>query len=145
VDVRFSSAGSRHPSAADLAIYCAVLGLAIAPVAVLIAVCAGGLTASALVNAAIGGGVCWLAGALALTAGFVGNRFKAPVQGVLIGMIVRMALPLAALIGFSPPGTPLGANGVATTILGVYLVSLVVETLLSLRMVAPRAGAIEST
>jgi hypothetical protein len=122
-----------------------VLGLAIAPVAVLIAVCIGGFSASALLNAAIGGGVCWLAGALALTAGFISNRFQAPVQGVLIGMLLRMGLPLAALIGFSQSGTPLGANGVATTILGVYLVSLVVETLLSLRMVAPRAGVIEST
>src|SRR5262245_2702441 len=111
----------------------------------LIAVCFDGFSASSLLSAAIGGGVCWLAGILALTAGFVANRFQAPVQGVLLGMLVRMGLPLAALVAFTQTGAPLGANGFAATILGVYLVSLVVETLLSLRMVAPRAGVVEST
>jgi hypothetical protein len=122
-----------------------MLGLAIAPTAAAIGVCTSGVTQNALVSAAIGGGVCWLAGALALTATFVGNRLQASVHGLLIGMLVRMGLPLAALVGLSQSGAPLGANGVATTILGVYLVSLVVETLLSLRMIAPRPRAIEST
>jgi hypothetical protein len=122
-----------------------VLGLAIVPAAAAIAVCTVGLTEGAIVSAAIGGGVCWFAGTLALSAGYLGNRLQAPVHGVLAGMIARMGLPLIALVGLSQTGAPLGANGVATTILGVYLVSLVVETLLSLRMIGPRPRAIEST
>jgi hypothetical protein len=145
VDHRNSSAGNGHPSAAELVRSCAVLGIAIAPVAALIAVSACGLTTGAWLSAAIGGGVCWLAGALALTAGFLGNRLGAPVPGVLAGMLVRMTLPLVALIVLTHWAAPLGANGVATTILGVYLVALVVETLLSLRMIAPRIGVAEST
>jgi hypothetical protein len=117
----------------------------IGPVAAAIAVGTSGLTQGALVSAAIGGGVCWLAGTMALTAGFIGNRLQAPVHGVLMGMLARIGLPLVALVGISQSGAPLGASGIATTILGVYLVSLVVETLLSLRMIGPRPRAIEST
>ena len=98
---------------------------------------AGDSRRESLVAAAIGGGVCWLAASLALAATFLGNRLQAPVQGVLAGMLFRMGLPLAAIMALPKLGGAWAPPGVATTILGVYLVALVVETVLALRMVPP--------
>jgi hypothetical protein len=92
------------------------------------------------VSAAIGGGICWLAGALALSATYLCNQFHAPVQGVLVGMAFRMGLPLAGLIVLPQLGGPLGASSVTATVLGVYLVGLVAETVLALRMVPPQTA-----
>jgi hypothetical protein len=93
------------------------------------------LSAQSLITAVISGGVCWSAAALALAATFVGNRFSAPVQALLIGMLFRMGLPFAALIGFSALDRNLAQGGLAPTILGTYLVALLAETLLAVRIV----------
>jgi len=77
--------------------------------------------------------------ALALTLTYLGNQLQAPVQGVLVAMIFRMGLPLAAIIVLPKLGGPLGAGGVTTTIVGVYLIALIVETGLSLRMIQPQS------
>ena len=81
------------------------------------------------------------AAAIALAATFFGNQFGAPVQGVLVGMLFRMGLPLAALIGLPQVGGPLATGGLGMTIVGVYLVALVIETLLALRMVPAPVAA----
>jgi hypothetical protein len=123
-----------------LIVSCAVLAAAIAPVALLVAwLSAGRLTELTLASAAVGGGVCWLSGSLALTATYIAQQLQAPIQGVLLGMLFRMALPLAALVALRQQGGPLVEAGVTHVILGVYLVALVVETLLSLRMVPKQA------
>jgi hypothetical protein len=80
--------------------------------------------------------ICWLAGALALTATFVGTRAGAPVQGLLFAMLLRMGLPLVAGLALNQV-SPLAEVGIFSMILGVYLCALVAETLLSLRMVQP--------
>jgi hypothetical protein len=103
-------------------------------------IAAGGLSRAALTYSAIGAAVCWTAGALALAATYLGNQCKLPVQGMLLGMFFRMGLPLIALLALPSMGGPLATRGAGITILGVYLVALVVETLLSLRMV-PAAAA----
>jgi hypothetical protein len=126
----------------SLVTFCALMAVLIAPAAVLVsAICNRGFSAQSLFIAAIGGGVCWLAAATALSATFFGNRFGAPVQGVLVGMLFRMGLPLVALIGLPQVGGPLAAGGLGTTIVGVYLVALVIETLLALRMVPAQIAA----
>ena len=56
-------------------------------------------------------------------------------------MFFRMGLPLAALIGLPQVGGPLASGGLGTTIVGVYLVALVIETLLALRMVPSPTAA----
>jgi len=122
---------------------CAVLAVVLAPVAILVAwISSGRFSADTLLAAAIGGGICWLAASLALTATYLGNRWHAPVQGVLAGMLFRLGLPLMAIIALPKLGSPWTPTGVAATILGVYLVALVVETGLALRMVPlqPRAA-----
>lgn len=100
-----------------------------------------GFSAQARLIAAVAGGVCWLSATIALTATFFGNQFGAPVQGVLVGMLFRMGLPLAALIGLPKMGSPLAEGGLGMTIVSVYLVALVIETLLALRMVPVSTAA----
>jgi hypothetical protein len=120
-----------------------VLAVVIVPAAVLVAAISnGGLSAPALTSAGIGGAICWLAGTLALTATFLGNRFQAPVQGMLVGMLFRMGLPMAALVAVSQSAGLRAMTGLSSTILGVYLVALVVETLLALRMIPPQARTV---
>jgi hypothetical protein len=120
---------------------CAMLGMVLAPVALGISVVQGGWTRESLVRAALGGGICWIAAALALVSTYLGNRWHAPVPGLLLGMLFRMALPLAAIMALTNLDGPLALPGIATTILGVYLVALVLETLLAVRMISPLSGA----
>jgi hypothetical protein len=91
--------------------------------------------AATIAAAAVAVGVCWAAGSLALICVHCGNRYAAPVQGVLGGMLFRMGLPLAIGFVLHRRGGPLADAGVFYMILGVYLVALAVETLLSLRLV----------
>jgi hypothetical protein len=120
---------------------CALLAVLIAPAAVAVAALANrGFSSQSLEYASIAGGICWVAAALALAATFFGNQYRAPVQGVLAGMAFRMGLPLAAVIVLPTLGGPLAAGGMTMTILGVYLVALVIETLLALRLVPPQSS-----
>lgn len=136
-----ASRSSRSPgSVTSLIVSCAVLALALAPAGLLAAwIVAGRLDSHSLVAASVAVGVCWLAGALALTASFFGNRLGFPVQGLLISMFARMGLPLGIGVALNRAGGPLAEIGILSMILGVYLVCLVVETILSLRLVPPLA------
>ena len=128
------------PSVASLTASCVVLAAVLAPAAVVIAaIVNGGLGSPWLMNAVIGGSVCFVAAALALCTTYWGHRLKSPVQAMLAGMFFRMGLPLGVLTVISQRGGTLATSGVTTTILGVYLVSLVAETLLALRLVRPPA------
>lgn len=121
---------------------CALLAVVIGVAAPLIsALVHRGFSAEALSAAGIAGGICFLAAAVALVATHLGNRFQAPVQGLLVSMIFRMGLPLVALIALPNLGGPFAASGVSSTILGVYLVALAVETALALRMIPPTPTA----
>jgi hypothetical protein len=116
------------------------LGLALIPVALFISAMQGGWTRESLVRAAVGCGVCWIAGALALASTYLGNRLQSPVQALFLGMLFRMGLPLAAMIALPGIGGPLAPPGIGTTILGVYLVALLIETLLAVRLISPVSG-----
>jgi hypothetical protein len=63
------------------------------------------------------------------------------VPGLLVGMLFRLGLPLAAIVLLPKMDGPLAVRGIATTILGVYLVTLVLETAVSVRMVTPLSAA----
>jgi hypothetical protein len=126
----------------EFAVWCAGLGVLIGGAAVVLsAILDGGLSQEALVRAAVSGGVCWASAVLALTASWLGNRWHAPVHGLLVGMLFRMGLPLAAIVALPRLGGPLAPPRIATTILGVYFVTLVLETAASVRMVAPLSAA----
>ncbi len=119
---------------------CVILALAIFPLAVIVAaVNGGGLSGRSLLVALFGGGVCFVAAALGLLSTYLGTQLGAPVQGVLLGMLARMGLPLVALVGLPKVNAELASGGLMPTILCVYAVALVVETVLAVRMV-PKSG-----
>src|SRR5206468_1841509 len=97
---------------------CALLGAAIVPTALVAAWAATRQSlADSLVTAAIAAGTCWLAGALALAATYVGARLESPLHGLLVGMLFRMGLPLAAILVIRKSGGSLAGSGLAITIL----------------------------
>lgn len=121
-----------------LAASCAWLALAIAPAAVVVTVVFhGGLSPAAIGDACIAGGLCWFAAGASLICTCLGNVLQAPVQGLLGGMLFRMGLPLVAILSLSQPGDWHRSAGLPGMILAVYLVALVVETALAVRMVPP--------
>ena len=87
--------------------------------------------------AAVAGGVCWLAGCLALVLTFVGSRRGWGVQSVLGSMGLRLGLPLVTGLLLQRLSPTLAEAGVFGMILGNYLIMLVAETLLSLKLVPP--------
>lgn len=124
---------------------CAVLALALLPFAAGAAWYGYGRSGQmGLVAAGIAFGTCWLSGSLALAATFFGQRLGGALHGVLLGMIFRMGLPLAVGLVLQKNSPPLSEARVFLMILGLYLVALVVETLLSLQFV-PRGVAPKDT
>ena len=121
---------------------CALLAIVIAVAALIVAgIVHRGISNEALSSAVIAGAVCWVAAALALIATYVGNRLNVPVHGMLVSMIFRLGLPLAALVIFRNQGAAFSVSGATFTLLGVYLVALATETTLALRMTAARIDA----
>lgn len=88
-----------------------------------------------LVAAAVAGTVCWAGalGALVLV-GLVRNGPQA-IHATLLGMFFRMGGPLIIGLLLNQAGGPLAEAGVFGMIVGYYLVGLVVETLLSVRLI----------
>ena len=67
---------------------------------------------------------------VALTRYYLGNQLDARVQGVLAAMLFRMGLPLAVALIACRKSMARWHDAVGLTILGTYLVALLVETLL---------------
>ena len=135
-----NKAPQTNVSATSLVISCALLAAAIAPAAIAVAwITVGQLSAGALLNAAVGGGVCWLAGAVALAGTYLGNQNHAPVQGILAGMLGKMVIMLTAVVALPRLGAWFATPTIAPTILGVYLVALAIVTTLMVRMVPQQA------
>ena len=95
--------------------------------------------------ATVAGSICWAGGMLALLAVVVVRGSQKVLHGALLGMIFRMGLPLGAGVVLTSQGGDLANAGVFGMILGFYLVTLVVETLLSLRFVAPAGKMAEAS
>jgi hypothetical protein len=141
VELEVTKAAEFRSSLTSLLRSCALLALIIAPTASLIAGLASrGFSSQSLIYAAIAGGICWFAASGALVCTYWGYRFRAPVQAVLAAMLLRMGLPLIALVLLPQLGGLLAGRELTTTILGVYLVTLILETLLAVRM-APQPAA----
>jgi hypothetical protein len=127
-------------SVTGLAASCALLIVPIAAVATLTAAVSNhGFSTRAFTVASVAGFVCWLSAALALVVTFFSSRIGAAVQGVLLAMLVRMGLPLAALIALPGASSELSTGRFSTTLVITYLVALTVETLLALRLVPATA------
>ncbi len=85
-------------------------------------------------SASLAAGVC-LAGGLAGFATTSVFRGLQAVQGVLLGMMVRMAVPLAAAAFFLLRGGPLVRAGLLEMLVGYYLLALTLDTVLTVRLV----------
>jgi hypothetical protein len=87
--------------------------------------------------AAVAAGVCWLSGTLALLSA---SWFREPQQvmfHLLFGMIFRMAVPFGLGAWLQSQGGPLAKAGVFGYIVGFYLLTLIVETLLAATYLKP--------
>lgn len=96
-------------------------------------------------SAAIAAGICWLGAAIALAIAARTAGTNNAVTGVLLGMLFRMGIPLAAGFVLRDNVPSLAAAGVLGMVLCYYFVTLAVETLLSVRMIAPAAKPTLST
>ena len=88
-----------------------------------------------LIAAGLAGAICWSGAMIALV--LVGVFRKSPnqiVSATLLGMLFRMGLPLIAGLVITSAGGPLADAGLFGMILVFYLVGLVVETILSVRI-----------
>lgn len=116
-----------------LALQSAVLLLAVAALYGLISPVVAYLGgAVGLAAAAIAAGLCLLGAGLALG---VCRLFRDPrhaLHGVLIGMLLRMGIPLFSALAFLLQGGPLAKAGLLVYLLVFYLVTLSVQTALSL-------------
>lgn len=86
--------------------------------------------------AVVAAAVCLVAGLVALT--FLA-LFREPQQafnGIGLAMLFRMAIPMVAGVVLTNLGGPLAEAGVFGMIVGFYLVGLLVETLLAVRLVS---------
>jgi hypothetical protein len=90
---------------------------------------------SGILAALVALGICLFAGTLALVVTAVSQRMNQGVQGVFGAMLVRMSVPLVALFLLPKIGGPLNAAGVMGMLMAYYLITLAVETWLSLRFV----------
>ncbi|MFN0018065.1 MAG: hypothetical protein ACKVP0_07390 [Pirellulaceae bacterium] len=80
-------------------------------------------------------GICLACGILALCVTSIAQKMNQGIQGILGAMLVRMGVPLFALLVLPKIGGPLVAAGVTGMVMAYYLVTLAMETWLSLRFV----------
>jgi hypothetical protein len=117
--------------------YIALLGLVLAAVAA----AAGFVAAQRYGNGAYQASaaaalVNWIAGGAALTIIALSANKPWRVNAGLLAMLVRMSIPLVALVGFTQTRNTLSVHGVSALIVVLYLVGLLVETLMTVRMLS---------
>jgi hypothetical protein len=87
--------------------------------------------------ASVAAGVCWFGALAALVVGAIFGQGANAVNGVLLGMVFRMGLPLGVGISLHHRDGVLAQAGVFGMILGYYFVAMIVETVLAVRLTAP--------
>ena len=92
---------------------------------------------SGLWAAAVAAGVCWFGAMSALLLTAIASNPKQAVGRHLLGMGFRMGIPLVVGFLLHRQGGALSKAGVFGMILAFYLLTLIVETWLSLRLLAP--------
>ena len=98
-----------------------------------------------LASAAVAGTVCWLSGLASLLLIGLFRGAQAVVSAMLMGMVFRTGVPLAVGLILAQQGGQLARAGVFGMILGYYLVTLVVDTLLSVRLVGSEKQSFSKT
>lgn len=97
--------------------------------------------ASGVVAAGLAGAICWAGALIALAlVGLFRNSPGQRVNATLLGMLFRMGLPMGMGLVITRAGGPLAEAGLFGMILVFYLVGLVVETILSVRILGSPQG-----
>ena len=86
--------------------------------------------------------VCGLAAGLSLLLAVSAQKAKQPIAGVLAGMLLRMAVPLLALLMVPKLDPVWSSSGLGEMLLGYYLAALAVETWLLVRLVPADAASV---
>jgi hypothetical protein len=87
-----------------------------------------------VVAASVAAGTCWLGATLAFVLLDRSRRSGAVINGVLMGMLVRLGVPLVVGVVLDGQRGELSDAGVFGLIVVSYLVALAVETTLSVRI-----------
>jgi hypothetical protein len=114
--------------------------LALTAVVLLALLVVGGVVGSTrgmngVLAASTAAAICWFGSTIALLLAGRLSRTNHAVQGHLLGMFFRLGLPLIAGIVVQEQGGWMAEAGLFGMIVIFYLITLVVETLLSLRFV----------
>ncbi|MGC4003517.1 MAG: hypothetical protein QM811_10430 [Pirellulales bacterium] len=99
-------------------------------------IAAGRFGETAYGSGALAGGIVWIAGVAALCLMAIGRTPQTGATLAMAGMLVRMALPLAALALVPKTWPEIAAAGFAGQLVALFLVMLVVEVYASLRVAA---------
>jgi hypothetical protein len=102
---------------------------------VAIAIVGSSRGAAGIAASAVAAGVCWIGSMAALVVTGLSSRSNHAVQGHLLGMFFRLGLPLVAGIAIKNSGGTLAQAGTFGLIVVFYLIALVTETVLSLRLI----------
>ena len=117
--------------------YIALLGVFLAAVSATAgAVAAQKFGNGAFVASAIAAILVWSVGGLSLALIASAKTPASRLNCALAAVLIRMTLPLAALVYFTSTQHPLIAEGIAGLIVVHYLAGLAVETLMSVRIAA---------
>jgi len=84
--------------------------------------------------AGVAGGICWAAGSIAILFVTLLRDPDQVISAIGLAMMFRMGIPLVAGIFLMKLGGPLAEAGVFGMIVGFYLIGLVVETFLAVRL-----------
>ena len=89
---------------------------------------------------ALAAGICWIAATLSMAVLHLLRLRGSPIAGVLVGMLVRMSIPLGIVVMATINRSALVEGGLAAQLVIFYLLALTAETCLSLVLVksAPR-------
>ena len=115
---------------------CALLSAVLLALLPVFAVCGYFLSGPAgILAAVVAFGICLFPGNLALCVTAISQKVNQGVQGILGAMFVRLGVPLVALLVLPKIGGALVDSGVVVMVMLYYVVTLTVETWLSLRFV----------
>jgi hypothetical protein len=116
--------------------YIALLGFSLAAVAAVAgAVAAQRIGSGAYAASAIAALLIWIVGSASLALIAFAQTPAARLNCILAAMLIRMMLPLAAVVYFTSSHHPLASQGIAGLIVIHYLAGLSIETLLAVRIV----------
>ena len=90
-----------------------------------------------LIAAAVAGAVCWLGATLALVIARLLGGPQYGVHGILLGIMFRTGIPFLLGSALSHFNRPLAEAGLFGMVVVYYLLTLVIETLLVIRLINP--------